>query len=289
MKKKKNYGNILVQRVRKKLKHYTAEKVPEYWLDTGSPALNSALGSRDKGLPYGKMYEIFGRESSGKTALLLELAGMAQRDGAAAGIVNAEGSYDEEWAKIRGVDTDNIAVFTPYIGKFGRETRLSTAEDLFNEVKVWLRIVSRKHKKIFLAVDSIPALLPSAGDVDEDDVNMPSRLSLPTYLAGLMPRLNGPVIHRNVMMFFVNQLRSKPGPFGGEYTPGGNTVKFFFSVRAKVKRAEKGGKIVNKKGRQIGIKGYMTNYKNKAGGGSIENIQIMYKVLFRKPSKFMEV
>src|SRR5436190_18906445 len=96
--KSRKVGLFIVERIRKRLKHYTAEKAPEYWLDTGDPDLNAVLGSRDRGVPYGKMYEISGRESSGKSALLYELAGMAQRDGAGAGLLDAEGSYEESWA-----------------------------------------------------------------------------------------------------------------------------------------------------------------------------------------------
>lgn len=290
---RKKLGIFAVEKVRKKLKHYTAEKKATYWLDTGSPELNSALGSREYGLPYGKMYEIHGKESCGKTAMLLELAGKAQRDGAAVAWLDAEGSWDDVWAEIRGIDITKIAVFRPYVGTFGNERapRISTAEDLFQELKTWVKQASRKYKKIFVGVDSIPALLPAAADVEEDDTSMFTKLSLASYLSGLMQRLIGDVIHYNIMLFYINQLRTKPTRFGsGEYTSGGNAVKFYCSVRAKMKRATKGGVILGRKtNKQIGIMGFLTNIKNKAGKGSVENIQIQYKILFRKPSKFMEV
>lgn len=281
-------GIFIVQRLRKKLKHYTAEKEPDFWMDTGSRELNSVLGHKRKGIPYGKIFEVSGRESHGKTGLVYELAGMAQGDGAAVALLDVENSFDKRWARIRGIDPDKIAVFKPYVGRFGtsREVRMSTAEDLCQELEAWIKQARKVYKKIFVGIDSIPALVPSAvADVEIDGMNMKTKLSLATFLSELLQRWVGYVYAYNVMLVFVNQVRSRPMVrFGSpEYTPGGNAVKFYCSVRVKVKR-HKDGRMMNAH-RQIGIKSTIRNLKNKAGG--VENREIGYKLFFRKKSKFL--
>src|SRR5580765_7252257 len=97
--------------IKKKLKIFTTLKPVKYWLDTGSPLLNAVFGSREYGIPYGKIFEIFGPESNGKTAELLKLMAMAQRDGAQCGLIDLENSWDPEWAAAMGVDPEKVYVF----------------------------------------------------------------------------------------------------------------------------------------------------------------------------------
>lgn len=277
--------------IKKKLKHFTTEKTVRYWLDTGSPLLNSMFGSEDKGIPYGKMFELSGFESQGKTALMMKLAGMAQRDGAKIGWVDLEMSWDPEWARALGLIPEEVYLFKPEIGTFGKETeeRQHTAEELLEEVELWIRRRGSENPdgRIFCCMDSIAAMLTeeeAAGGIQ--DQNMRTKVSLATFLSQLLRRWVALVSNYNVMMMFINQLRVAPGAWGNpEYTPGGNAVKLYSSVRVRMRRKSK--KIL-KGGQPIGIKGVMSNWKNKAGAGSREGLSIGYKLYFVGKIKYVE-
>lgn len=277
--------------IRKKLKHFTTEKTVKYWLDTGSPLLNRVFGSEDKGLPYGKMYELSGFESMGKTALMKKLGGVAQRDGAKIGWVDLENSWDPEWAMALGLNPDEVYLFKPQIGTFGKETeeRQHTAEELLTEVEEWVKKRGRENPdgRIFCCIDSIAAMLTeeeAAGGIE--DQNMRTKVSLATFLSQLLRRWVALVANYNVMLIFINQLRVAPGAWGNpEYTPGGNAVRLYASVRVRMRRKSK--KLL-KGGKAIGIKGVMSNWKNKAGGGSREGLQMGYKLYFNGRIKYVE-
>lgn len=277
--------------IRKKLKHFTTEKQVKYWLDTGSPLLNSVLGSEEKGLPYGKMFELSGFESQGKTALMLKLAGMAQRDGAAVAWVDLENSWDEDWARTLGLATDEVYLFKPQIGTFGKETeeRQHTAEELLTEVEEWVKRRGNDNPdgRIFVCVDSVAAMLTeeeAAAGIQEQ--NMRTKVSLATFLSQLLRRWVAFVANYNVMLMFVNQLRVAPGQWGNpEYTPGGNAIRLYASVRVRMRRK---AKRILKGGHDIGIKGTMSNWKNKAGGGSREGLRTGYKLYFNGKIKYVE-
>src|ERR1043166_3709078 len=118
--------------IRKKLKYQTFEQKVKHWLDTGSRRLNKVLGSEKYGIPYGKIVEIFGINHGGKTLIAEMLTGLAQADGAAACKVDLEGSHDDSWSRLQGVDTDNLYLIQPKIGKFHKKDkhpRLQGAEE----------------------------------------------------------------------------------------------------------------------------------------------------------------
>lgn len=277
--------------IKKKLRHFTTEKQVKYWLDTGSPLLNSVFGSEEKGLPYGKMFELAGMESQGKTALMLKLAGIAQRDGAKVVWVDLENSWDEDWARALGLVTEEVYLFKPEIGTFGaeKEERQHTAQELLMELELLIKKKGAENPdgRIFVCIDSIAAMLTeeeAAAGIDEQ--NMRTKVSLATFLSQLLRRWVALVANHNVMMMFINQLRVAPGAWGDpEYTVGGNAVRLYASVRNRMRRKSK--KIL-KGGVRIGIKGVITNYKNKAGGGSKEGERIGYKLYFAGKIKYVD-
>lgn len=279
--------------IKKKLKHFTTLKPVRYWLDTGEPALNGVFGSEEKGIPYGKIIELSGFESHGKTAQLYKLAGFAQLDGAEVGIVDLEWSWDESWAKKLGIqDPNQVMVFRPEIGTFGTETneRMTTAEELFQEAQVWMERVHKRRPngRIFLGVDSIAAILTeeeaAAGIQDQ---NMRTKVSLASFMSMLLRQWVALAANWNVMMPMVNQLRTAPGAWGDPtYTPGGNAVRFYSAVRARMYRK---GKKLLKGGKPVGIKGVLANWKNKAGEGSREGLRVGYKMFYDGRIKYVPV
>jgi recombination protein RecA len=291
--------------IRKKLKHFTLESKVKYWLDTGSEYLNSVFGSRTMGVAYGKIYELSGMESMGKTAQMLKLAAMAQRDGATVIWVDLESSWDDAWAVAWGLDLATIYPFRPEIvededpevaakrTKKKRDTsegRLQTAEEIFAEVEELIKKKGRENPngRIFLCVDSIAAMLTeeeAAAGIQGQ--NMRTTVSLATFLSKFLRRWVAFVRQYNVMMMFVNQLRTAPGVMYGnpEYTPGGNAVRLYASVRVRMRRRSK--KIL-KGGQAIGIKGLLMNWKNKAGEGSREGLNCGYKLYYKGIMKYVD-
>lgn len=284
--------------IRQKMKHFTLTKGVDQWLDTGQRRLHKVLGSKHKGIPYGRIFEIYGKESNGKTALAMEIAGLAQRDGADYAHVDLENCWDDQWARNRGVevvrseDGEEVlkpALFKPYVGMFGGERRkpqLISAEALLDEVETWMYDVSRTNNKIVVLIDSVTALLAekeASGGLTEQ--NMSTRTGgLPQFMGQLLRRWVGLAGTYNAMIIFINQTRTAPVRFGNpEYTPGGNALKFYASVRIKMTRKARmrNGKKI------IGIKGMIANIKNKAGGGSVEGEEAGYKIFFSKPTKFL--
>lgn len=297
--------------IRKKLKHFTLERQVRYWLDTGSPRLNSALGSKEKGLPYGKMYEVSGFESQGKTALMKKIAGISQKDGAKVAWVGLEDSWDPDWATALGLNPTEVYLFEPQIvgaaddedeeekpskakdkkrKKLQKAGRLQTAEELFEEVEEWMRQQHLKNPdgRLFVAIDSIAAMLTeeeaAAGIQDQ---NMRTKISLASFLSRFLRRWVAMVSMYNAMVFFANQLRINPNQMFGnpEYTVGGNAVRLYSAVRIRMRRQ---GKKIIKGGNAIGIKGTITNWKNKAGAGSREGRQIGYKLYYDGKIKYIE-
>lgn len=237
------------------------------------------------------MYEISGYESHGKTALMLELAGYAQRDGAAVAIWDLESSWDSEWARKRGLAPEKVVLFSPRIGTFGKEKepRLITAQEHCEEIELWMK---RRHERnsggrIFLGVDAVAAILTeeeaAAGIQDQ---NMRTMVSLASFLSKLLRRWVALAINYNAMIVMVNQLRMAPGVrFGNpEYTPGGNAVRYYSAVRVRMRR--KGGKLL-KDGKVIGLKGILSNWKNKAGEGSREGAKIGFKLYYNGKSRYV--
>jgi recombination protein RecA len=278
--------------IRKKLQHPTREDI-KYWLDLGNPYLNRVMGSEAMGMPYGKQFEMSGWESHGKTAILYEIAGLAQKDGAQVGIWDLEDSTDDEWMTKRGVDTAKVMKFKPLVGLFKGENkkRPITAEEQAEEIELWMdRCYERSPSgRIFLGVDSIAGMMTKEEEAKGiSEQNMRTKVSVPQFLGYLQKRWQKRCSNYNAIILWINQLRIAPGAWGNpEYTPGGNSMRFWATVRVKVRRimSEKGR--IRKQGKVIGFKGTIQNYKNKAGEDSHEGAVIGFKLLQDGRSKYV--
>jgi recombination protein RecA len=282
--------NVQLEKIRKKLGHLTMEWQENSWLDTGVPDLNQVLGHRERGIPYGRIMEVSGLESQGKTALVLSLAALAQRDDAGIVWADFENSFDEQWAVQRGLDpaSASLVLIQPYVGTFSgeKEPRMATAQEICAEAEMSLAVLRKKHKKLLLAIDSIPSMLTDGEAVAGlEGHNMRISMDLPMFLSRLMRRWVGLAQSQNALVILVNQLRQSPATRYGDpwYTPGGNAVRFYSHIRVRLRRA-KGGRLL-KKGKQVGIQGIITNHKNKAGG--LERSTVGYKLLFDGPIQFV--
>jgi recombination protein RecA len=188
-------------------------------IPTGAINLDAAIGIG--GIPRGRVTEIFGPESSGKTTLALHIAGNAQRAGGVAAFIDAEHALDMEYARKLGVDVDNLLISQPDTGEQGLEI---------------CDILVRSSAVDVIVVDSVAALVPKAeieGDMGDSHVGLQARLMSQALrkLAGAINRSKGAVI-------FINQLREKIGVMFGnpETTTGGRALKFYASVRLDVRR-----------------------------------------------------
>jgi recombination protein RecA len=186
---------------------------------TGSLGLDEALGIG--GLPLGRIVEIYGPESSGKTTLTLHLIAEAQRRGLVCAFVDAEHALDVQYARALGVELDELLVSQPDHG----EQALDIVDSLARTGQVGL-----------IVIDSVAALIPKAeleGDMGDHHVGLHARL-----MSQAMRKLSGVAAQTNTMMVFINQLRHKIGvTFGSpEVTTGGNALKYYASVRLDIRR-----------------------------------------------------
>jgi recombination protein RecA len=281
--------------IRSKLGHYTTAAVPSYFLDTTYPDFNSVIGG-PTGIPFGYLIELSGIESAGKTTLALDLLAEAQEQKAEGVWVDVENSLTRKWAARRGVDVDNLCWIWPYLGRFGKKgtkewkrKRLINAEEMCEEAEAYIKARYVPGKRFFMVVDSVTALLTrEEAETGISKANMRSKLSLPTFLGRLLRRWVGFAHSTNTTIIFINQIRINPNQLFGnpEYTPGGKALKFYCHVRVGARRV-KDGRLMHS-GEQVGIKGYLTNAKNKAGG--VERLQIGYKISFKSgETEFMPV
>jgi recombination protein RecA len=197
------------------------ERAPVAVIPTGSIALDVALGIG--GLPRGRVVEIYGPESSGKTTLTLHAIANAQRAGGIAAFIDAEHALDPEYARKLGVDIDALLVSQPDTG----EQALEIADMLVRSGSIDL-----------IVVDSVAALVPRAeieGEMGDSHVGLQARL-----MSQALRKLTGGVSQTNTTMIFINQLREKIGVFFGspETTAGGKALKFYASVRLDIRRIE---------------------------------------------------
>ncbi len=188
-------------------------------IPTGSIGLNMALGVG--GYPKGRIIEIYGPESSGKTTLAIHAIAEAQRQGGIAAFIDAEHAFDRFYAASLGVDTDNLLISQPDNG----EQALEIADQLIRSAAVDI-----------IVVDSVAALTPKAeieGDMGENKVGLQARL-----MSQALRKLTASVSKTNTTCIFINQLREKIGiSFGNpETTTGGNALKFYASVRLDIRR-----------------------------------------------------
>jgi recombination protein RecA len=196
-------------------------RTPIEVIPTGSIALDVALGVG--GLPRGRVVEIYGPESSGKTTVALHAVANAQKAGGLAGFIDAEHALDPEYAKALGVDTDNLYISQPDNG----EQALEIADTLI-----------RSGALDIIVIDSVAALVPRAeieGEMGDSHVGLQARL-----MSQALRKLTGALNHSNTTMIFINQLREKVGVMFGspETTTGGRALKFYASVRLDVRRIE---------------------------------------------------
>jgi recombination protein RecA len=203
--------------------------LPVEVITTGSIAIDSALGAG--GFPRGRVIEIFGPESSGKTTLALHVIAEAQRTGGTAAFIDAEHALDPIYAAKLGVDTANLIVSQPDYG----EQALEIAQALVNSQAIDV-----------IVVDSVAALTPKAeieGEMGDSHMGLQARM-----MSQALRKLTASVSRANTCLIFINQLREKIGVMFGnpETTTGGRALKFYASVRVEVRRttAIKDGEIV---------------------------------------------
>lgn len=187
-------------------------------IPTGSVGLNFALGVG--GYPRGRIIEIFGPESSGKTTLAIHAIAEAQKMGGIAAIIDAEHAFDRFYAQNLGVDIDNLLMAQPDNG----EQALEIAEQLIRSSAIDI-----------LVIDSVAALTPKSeieGDMGDRNVGLQARL-----MSQAMRKLTGAIARTNTCCIFINQLREKIGVMFGpsETTTGGNALKFYASVRLDIR------------------------------------------------------
>ncbi|KUI97808.1 recombinase RecA [Vibrio sp. MEBiC08052] len=238
-------------------------------ISTGSLSLDIALGAG--GLPMGRIVEIYGPESSGKTTLTLEVIAAAQREGKTCAFIDAEHALDPVYAKKLGVDIDELLVSQPDTGEQALEICDALARSGAIDVMV---------------VDSVAALTPKAeieGEMGDSHMGLQARM-----LSQAMRKLTGNLKQSNCMCIFINQIRMKIGVMFGnpETTTGGNALKFYASVRLDIRRTgsiKEGDEVV---GNETRIK----VVKNKIAAPFKEaNTQIMYGQGFNREGELVDL
>lgn len=209
----KQYGKGTVMRMSDKL------VVETQVISTGSLSLDIALGIG--GLPVGRIIEIYGPESSGKTTLSLHAIAEAQKKGGIAAFVDAEHAFDRTYAEKLGIDVDNLIISQPDDG----EQALEIADALIRSGAIDI-----------IVIDSVAALVPKAeieGEMGESKMGLQARL-----MSQALRKLTGTINKTGCVCIFINQLREKIGVMFGnpETTTGGNALKFYASVRLDIRR-----------------------------------------------------
>jgi len=220
----KNYGKGAIMKMGDSTK-FAVEAIP-----TGSISLDAALGVG--GLPRGRIIEIYGPESGGKTTVSLHVVAEAQKRGGVAAFIDAEHALDPVYAKKIGVDINNLLISQPDYG----EQALEICETLVRSGAIDV-----------IVVDSVAALVPKAevdGEMSDNQVGLQARL-----MSKALRKLTSVISKSKTVVIFINQLREKVGIMFGnpEVTPGGRALKFYSSVRLDVRQTEKikeGDKIV---------------------------------------------
>ena len=226
----KQYGRGTVMRLGDPAAKMNVETIP-----TGSLSLDLALGLG--GIPKGRIVEIYGPESSGKTTVTLHMIAEVQKRGGIAGFIDAEHALDPVYAKNIGVDIDNLYISQPDCG----EQALEISETMVRSGAIDI-----------VVVDSVAALVPKAeidGDMGDSHVGLQARL-----MSQALRKLTAVISKSNCTVVFINQLREKVGSMFGnpETTTGGRALKFYSSVRLDVRRIEalkQGGEVVGNRTR----------------------------------------
>lgn len=257
-----------------------AKKMNVSVISTGSLSLDLALGVG--GLPRGRICEIYGPESSGKTTLCLSVIAEAQRKGGNAVFIDVEHALDPKYTKIVGVDLDNLMVSQPESG----EDALNIAETLIRSGAIDV-----------IVIDSVAALIPKAeldGQIGDTTIGLQARM-----MSQAMRRLTSAVSRTQCLCIFTNQIREKIGVMFGspETTPGGRALKFFSSVRMDIRRINQ---IKDNSGKFLGNRTRVKVVKNKVAppftecefdimrdegisqSGSLVDLGVEYNILEKK-------
>ena len=233
----KDYGQGAIMKLGDSMGEMNVEAI-----STGALSLDIALGVG--GIPKGRIIEIYGPESSGKTTIALHMVAEAQRQGGIAGFIDAEHALDPKYAKNLGVDIDNLYISQPDNG----EQALEIAETMV-----------RSGAMDIVVIDSVAALVPKAeidGEMGDSHVGLQARL-----MSQALRKLAGAISKSKCIVVFINQLREKVGVMFGnpETTTGGRALKFYASVRLDVRRIE----TLKQNGSFIGNRTRVRVVKNK--------------------------
>jgi len=234
----KKYGNDVLMQMDKDIDFRVD------WVPTGCLALDDLIG---KGLPRGRIIEVFGAESGGKSTLSLFLMSQVQKRGGRVALIDAENAFDGSYASNIGVDVSKLLVSQP--------TTLEESMDIVKE------LVETGMMDI-IVVDSVSALVPKS-EVEGEDFMKDTMAIQARLMSRALRVLSGPISKSKTIVIFINQIRDKVGVFFGAKTTtsGGRALKFFSSVRLEVSK----GKKIEKGDVQIGNEIIVTAVKNKVG------------------------